>query len=38
MALAYHPKRWDVLTCDFTGFVKPEMVKEGRLVVVVSEE
>jgi mRNA interferase MazF len=33
--LGYYPKIGEVLTCDFSGFVAPEMVK-ARWVVVVS--
>ena len=37
MPLAFHPKRGQVLMCDFrTGFKKPEMVKKRPVVVLSS--
>jgi mRNA interferase MazF len=37
MAINIHPKPGQILFCDFSqGFVKPEMVKSGRPVVVLT--
>lgn len=34
MAINYHPEPGSILVCDFTGFIKPEMVKRRPVVVV----
>ncbi len=37
MAITIHPKPGQILFCDFSqGFVKPEMVKSGRPVIVLT--
>ena len=34
MAIKYHPEQGAIVICDFTGFVKPEMIKRRPLIVV----
>jgi len=34
MAIKYHPEQGAIVICDFTGFVKPEMIKRRPVVVV----
>ena len=37
--ITYHPKRWEMLFCDFSdGFKPPEMVKNRLVIVVVAEQ
>ncbi|MEI6730857.1 MAG: type II toxin-antitoxin system PemK/MazF family toxin, partial [Pseudomonadota bacterium] len=34
MAIKYHPNPGTVLTCDFSGMIEPEMIKERPVVVI----
>ena len=34
MALSYHPKHGEILKCDFSGFIAPEMTKARQVICI----